>query len=177
MRFCSVCGGSLALEVPPGDDRPRSVCPDCATIHYVNPKIVVGSVCVEHDRVLLCRRAIEPRRGYWTIPAGYLELDESAEDGARREAFEEACARIEIEDLIAVYSVTRAKQIQLLYRARFGEPGYGVGEESLEVAMVGWDELPWNELAFPTVRLVLARARELKDLAGPLVPVRQTVPS
>ncbi|MEO1018364.1 MAG: NUDIX hydrolase [Pseudomonadota bacterium] len=176
MKFCSICGSAVDLRVPPGDDRERAVCAACETIHYVNPKIVVGSVCTYDDRVLLCRRAIEPRRGFWTIPAGYLELDESAEEGAAREALEEACARIEIEDLIAVYSVRRARQIQLLFRARLPQPNFGVGDESLEVELVAWDAIPWTDLAFPTVHLVLERARDLRHTAGPLVPVRQSVP-
>lgn len=176
MNFCSHCGNRVQRAVPSGDDRERAVCPACETIHYVNPKVVVGSVCIHDDRVLLCRRAIEPRRGFWTIPAGYLELDESAEEGAAREALEEACARIEIEDLIAVYSVRRARQIQLLFRAALPTPDFGVGEESLEVELVAWEAIPWPELAFPTVHLVLERAMALRGQRGPLVPVRQSVP-
>ena len=118
MRFCAACGAEVELKVPTGDDRERFVCPACGTIHYQNPKVVVGSVCTLGERLLLCRRAIEPRRGFWTIPAGYLELGETAEAGALREAWEEARARIELEGLLAVYSVERIGQVQLLYRAR-----------------------------------------------------------
>ena len=173
MRFCPACGaGALELGVPPGDDRERQVCAACGTVHYENPKVVVGSVCTSGDRLLICRRAIEPRSGYWTIPAGWLELGEAAEEGARREAWEEARARIEIEGLIAVYSVPRIAQVQLLYAARLLDPAaVEPGPESLEVRLVGWDAIPWDELAFPTVGWVLRRAMELRGRAGPHVTV------
>jgi ADP-ribose pyrophosphatase YjhB (NUDIX family) len=173
MRFCPACGaGALELRVPPGDDRERQVCAACGTVHYENPKVVVGSVCTSGDRLLICRRAIEPRSGYWTIPAGWLELGEAAQEGAKREAWEEARARIEIEGLIAVYSVPRIAQVQLLYAARLLDPAaVEPGPESLEVRLVGWDAIPWDELAFPTVGWVLRRAMELRGRAGPHVTV------
>jgi ADP-ribose pyrophosphatase YjhB (NUDIX family) len=171
MRFCAACGAEVELRVPAGDDRARSVCPACGTIHYVNPKIVVGSVCTIGERLLLCRRAIEPRRGFWTIPAGYLELGESAEAGALREAWEEARARIELEGLLAVYSVERIGQVQLLYKARLLHEDVAAGPESLEVQLVGWEEIPWEDLAFPTVRWILEHARGQLGQAGPLVTV------
>lgn len=170
MRFCPRCGGEVELRRPPGDERERHVCRVCGTVHYHNPKIVVGSVCTHGDRLLLCRRAIPPREGYWTIPAGYMELGETVEEGARREAWEEARARIELLDLLAVYSVRRIDQVQLLYRARLLEPDVSAGPESLEVRLVGWDGIPWGELAFPTVRWILERARAVRGLPGPLVP-------
>jgi ADP-ribose pyrophosphatase YjhB (NUDIX family) len=171
MRFCPSCGAEVEHKVPDGDDRPRHVCPACGTIHYHNPKIVVGSVCTLGERLLLCRRAIEPRKGFWTIPAGYLELGESAEAGALREAWEEARARIELEGLMAVYSVERIGQVQLLYRARLLHEDVAAGPESLEVLLATWDEIPWDELAFPTVRWILEHARSLRGHAGPLVAV------
>ena len=171
MRFCSCCGAEVELRRPEGDDRDRAICPACGTVHYQNPKIVVGSVCTFGDRLLLCRRAIEPRRGFWTIPAGYLELGESAEAGAMREAWEEARARIELEGLMAVYSVERIGQVQLLYRARLLQEDVAAGPESLEVRLVGWDEVPWDDLAFPTVGWVLQHARNLRGLVGPLITV------
>ena len=179
MRFCPSCGGDLELRQPPGEDRDRHVCAACGTVHYQNPKIVVGSVVrAAGDRIVICRRAIEPRAGVWTIPAGYLELGETAEEGARREAWEEARARIEIEGLIAVYSVPRIGQVQLLYRARLlDEAAVGPGPESLDVRLVGWDEIPWDELAFPTVHWVLRRARELRASAPPFAPVSNPVPA
>ena len=171
MRFCAACGAEVELRVPAGDDRERLVCPACGTVHYQNPKIVVGSVCTLGERLLLCRRAIEPRRGFWTIPAGYLELGETAEAGALREAWEEARARIELAGLLAVYSVERIGQVQLLYRARLLHADVAAGPESLEVRLLGWDEIPWGELAFPTVRWILEHARALRGQAGPLVTV------
>jgi ADP-ribose pyrophosphatase YjhB (NUDIX family) len=171
MRFCPSCGAALERRVPPGDDRERHVCPACGTVHYLNPKVVVGSVCVRGDRLLLCRRAIPPRRGYWTIPAGYLELGESAEAGALREAWEEARARIELEGLMAVYSVERIGQIQLLYRARLLHDDVAAGPESLEVRLLRWEEIPWPELAFPTVAWILEHAQQLRGRPGPLSTV------
>jgi ADP-ribose pyrophosphatase YjhB (NUDIX family) len=130
----------------------------------LNPKIVVGSVCTWEDRLLLCRRAIEPRVGFWTIPAGWLENGETAEEGAIREAREEACAEIAIEGLIAVYSIRRIQQVQILFRARLLSPDVAAGPESQEVRLVEWDEIPWDHLAFPTVDWVLRRARDLRGI-------------
>ena len=147
-------------QIPDGDNRERDVCADCGHIAYVNPKIVVGSVVVDTDgQVLLCRRAIEPRQGFWTLPAGYMELGETLEEGARREAFEEAQARIEIDGILGIFSISRIGQVQVMFRARFAPngdlPAFGVGEESLEVALFPWERIPWDELAFPTVRWAL----------------------
>jgi ADP-ribose pyrophosphatase YjhB (NUDIX family) len=171
MRFCSACGASLEWRVPDGDERDRRVCPACGTVHYENPKIVVGAVCTAGDRVLICRRAIEPRAGFWTIPAGYMELHETAEEGARREAWEEARARIELQGLIAVYSVPRISQVQLLYRARLLDEAVSPGPESMEVKLLAWTEIPWRELAFPTVEWVLRRASMLHGTHDPVVTV------
>ena len=142
-------------KVPAGDDRPRLVCDDCGFIAYENPKVVVGSVCLWQERVLLCRRAINPRRGFWTLPAGYLELHETTAEGARREAREEALAEIELEGVLAVYSIPRLSQVQVMYRARLVSPSIAAGPESEAVALFGWDEIPWSELAFPSVRWAL----------------------
>ncbi len=171
MRFCGACGGTLELQRPPGDDRDRHVCGTCGVVHYRNPKIVVGAVCTWADRLLLCRRAIEPRAGFWTIPAGFLELGETAEEGALREAWEEAGARIAIDGLLAVYSVPRVEQVQLLYRAKLLDPDIKAGAESLEVRLVEWSEIPWADLAFPTVHWVLRRSLELAGRSEPLVTV------
>jgi ADP-ribose pyrophosphatase YjhB (NUDIX family) len=171
MRYCSACGGTLEVQRPPGDDRDRHVCGACGIVHYRNPKIVVGAVCTWLDRLLLCRRAIEPRAGFWTIPAGFLELGETAEEGALREAREEAGARIAIDGLLAVYSVPRVEQVQLLYRAKLLDPDIAAGAESLEVRLVEWTDIPWADLAFPTVQWVLRRSLELAGRSGPLVTV------
>src|SRR3954451_23000808 len=148
--------------VPPGDDRERLTCPDCGFVAYENPKIVVGSVVSEGGRILLCRRAIEPRRGYWTLPAGYLELAETVEEGARREAWEEARARIAIEGVLAVYSIARIGQVQVIFRAGLAEPGFEAGPESLEVRLFDWDAIPWDQLAFPSVHWSLRQWRAMQ---------------
>lgn len=140
-------------------------------IDYKNPKVVVGSVCSWGDRLLLCRRSIEPRSGYWTIPAGYLELGETAEQGAMREAMEEANAQIEIDALLAVYSLARIGQVQLLYRARLLSDDVFAGPESADVALLTWDAIPWDDLAFPSVHWILRHAMSIKDQEGPHLPV------
>jgi ADP-ribose pyrophosphatase YjhB (NUDIX family) len=146
---------AFVQRIPDGEDRPRDVCDTCGFINYVNPKIVVGSVVTHGDRILFCRRAIEPRKGFWTLPAGFMEEAETAEEGAAREAMEEACAKIEIEGLLACYSVPRISQVQLMYRARLVDPAIAPGQESIEVALLTWEEIPWGELAFPSVKWAL----------------------
>lgn len=153
-------------RIPDGDSVERHVCAVCGNIHYVNPKIVVGSVCSWDGRILLCRRAIEPRRGFWTIPAGYLEEHETPEAGAAREAREEACAEIKIDTLLAVYSVPRISQVQLIYRASLATPDFAPGTESLETKLVAWEEIPWNELAFPSVHWALTHYRSVEGQAA-----------
>lgn len=155
--------GPTAVMVPEGDNRPRHVCLDCGFIHYRNPLVVVGSVCAWDDKLLLCRRAIEPRKGYWTIPAGYLELEEATHAGAVREAAEEANADIAIDRLLAVYNIPRISQVQVIYAARLNTPDVSAGEESLEVALMGWDEIPWSDLAFPSVHWALTHHREASE--------------
>jgi ADP-ribose pyrophosphatase YjhB (NUDIX family) len=142
---------AFSLKVPEGDNRSRRVCDSCGFVDYVNPRIVVGAVCTWEERVLLCRRAIEPRRGLWTVPAGFLEEGEAVEAGARREAWEEARAEIEIDGLLGVYSVPRISQVQMMFRARLVSPAVAAGEESLEVRLYEWSAIPWDILAFPTV--------------------------
>jgi ADP-ribose pyrophosphatase YjhB (NUDIX family) len=157
-------------QVPEGDDRERLTCADCGYIAYENPKVVVGSVVTAGDGcLLLCRRAIEPRRGYWTLPAGYLEMHETVEEGARREAWEEARARIALDAVLAVYSIARLGQVQVIFRAHLAEPGFGPGPESLDVRLFDWDELPWDELAFPSVRWALDAWRLGGCVPGPAV--------
>jgi ADP-ribose pyrophosphatase YjhB (NUDIX family) len=151
------------MRVPPGDDRERSECAHCGFIDYRNPRIVVGSVARFGERLLLCRRAIEPRKGFWTLPAGYLELGETAEDGALREAREEAGAELDIERLLAVYSVPRIGQVQLIYRARLVSPEIAPGVESLEARLFEWADIPWPDIAFPTVFWALRHFRESRE--------------
>jgi len=158
-------------QIPPGDDRARLVCGDCGFVNYENPKIVVGAVATWQsadgaEQVLLCRRAINPRRGFWTLPAGFLELGESTEQGARREAWEEARADLAIGQLLAIYAIPRLSQVQLIYRARLVTPSVAAGPESEAVGLFGWDEIPWQELAFPSVRWALAHHREAPAEGG-----------
>jgi ADP-ribose pyrophosphatase YjhB (NUDIX family) len=154
---------NFVRRIPDGEDRERLTCADCGFIAYENPKVVTGSVVEVDGRIMLCRRAIEPRRGFWTIPAGYMELGETVEEAARREATEEACAEIAIDGMLAVYSIARIGQVQVLFRARLATPGFAPGPESLEVKLFDWDDIPWDELAFPSVHWVLNAWRE----AGP----------
>jgi ADP-ribose pyrophosphatase YjhB (NUDIX family) len=145
----------FSIQTPVGEDRPRLVCDSCGYIAYVNPKVVVGSIVTYQDKFLICRRAIEPRRGFWTLPAGYLEEGETVEAGAVREAKEEACADIAIDGLFAVYSMPHLSQVQLMFRAQLISPDIAAGPESLEVKLVTWDDIPWAELAFPSVKWAL----------------------
>jgi ADP-ribose pyrophosphatase YjhB (NUDIX family) len=142
---------NFVRRTPEGEDRERLICGDCGYVAYENPKIVVGSVVSDGGRILLCRRAIEPRHGFWTLPAGYMELGETAEEGARREAWEEARARLELEGVLAIYSIARIGQVQIIYKAHLAEPGFAPGPESLDVRFFAWEEIPWDELAFPSV--------------------------
>src|SRR5437016_13091080 len=152
--------GPRVRGVPEGDSRERTSCAECGFVLYDNPKIVVGSVVRWGERILLCRRAINPRRGFWTLPAGYLELNESTTAGAEREAFEEAQARIQIEGLLAIYDIPRISQVQLIYRARLVDEAVAAGPESLEVRLFGWDEIPWDDRAFPSVPRALPHGKE-----------------
>lgn len=153
----------FSKQIPADDNRERLVCGDCGWIHYVNPKIVVGAVIAHQGDILLCRRAIEPRHGFWTIPAGYMEERETSDAGAMREAKEEACAAIAIDALLAVYNIPRISQVQLIYRATLANPAFAAGPESLEVRLFKWDDIPWNELAFPSVHWAL---RQYQDVIG-----------
>ncbi|SRR6056297_341520 len=153
---------SFSRQTPEEDDQQRLVCNHCGFVNYENPKIVVGSVATWEDQILLCKRAIEPRIGYWTLPAGYLEQHESPQCGARREAWEEARAQLEIDQLLATYAITRISQVQLIYRARLQTPEVAAGPESQEVGLFKWEEIPWDKLAFPSVLWSLKHFRDTK---------------
>ncbi len=153
-------------KVPDGDTHERDVCKTCGFVHYQNPKVVAGSVVHDAGRVLLCRRAIEPRTGFWTLPAGYMELGETTSDAARREAMEEACARIVIENVLAVYTIPRISQVQIMHVAHLAHPDVRPGPESLEVDWFDWQDIPWDELAFPSVRWALLHYDQVKDMAS-----------
>lgn len=161
MNYCSHCGSDqLAFDVPAGDNRPRFCCRDCHTIHYQNPKLVVGTLPLWQDQILLCRRAIEPRRGYWTLPAGFFENGEALADGALRETWEEAGADITIDELYTIFSIPHINQVHVFFRAHLKAPNFEPGEESLEVALFDADKIPWQELSFPVVRRTLERYLE-----------------
>ena len=155
VKFCSRCGTAMQAAIPPGEDRERPVCPSCSFVHYENPRIVAGCIVEEGDSILMCKRAIEPMRGRWTIPGGYLELDESTPEGAVRETLEEADARVDVVAPHAYLDVPNISQVYSIFRARFRKPGFGPGPESLEVRMVPADEIPWDELSFPVVHFAL----------------------
>lgn len=157
------------MRIPPGDSLERAVCDACGHIQYQNPKMVVGCLPVYGERILICKRAIEPRYGLWTLPAGFMENNESAAEGAAREAFEEANARVEIEDLYTVYSIPHISQVYLMFRARLLDLDFSPGTESLEVKLVTEDEIPWDELAFAMVKRTLQHFLEDRR-AGVFVP-------
>ena len=159
MKFCSECAHPVSLIVPNDDNRLRYVCEQCGVIHYQNPKMVIGSIPAwDHDgesRVLLCKRAIEPRLGYWTLPAGFMENDETTSEAARRETLEEAGARIELHDLFSLLNVPHVHQVHMFYRATLLDLNYEAGIESLEVKLFSEEEIPWEDIAFPTVAYTL----------------------
>ena len=155
MKFCSNCGGAVLSRVPPGDSLPRHVCDGCGSIHYVNPKLVLGAIPEWEGRLLLCRRAIEPRYGYWTLPAGFMENGETAAEAAARETMEEAGARVELLDAFSMISVPYVNQVHVFYRARLLDLDFKAGVESLEVALFEEAKVPWKDIAFRTVGLTL----------------------
>jgi len=157
MNYCSHCSARLDVLIPEGDDRPRHVCPDCGRIHYVNPKLVVGSIPEWEGRVLLCKRAIEPRLGKWTLPAGFLEAGETVEAGARRETLEEAQGRLDRVEPYALFDLSFVNQIYLMFRARLIDGRFGIGEESLAVELFEERDIPWHQLAFTVMEKTLRR--------------------
>lgn len=155
MKFCSACGAEVITQIPAGEDRERFVCPKCGTIHYQNPRMVVGCIIEEEGKILLCKRAIQPRYGFWTVPAGFLELGESTVQGAIRETFEEANARVAVIAPYAHFDIPYIGQAYIFYRARLLSADMGPGSESLEVKLVPPEEIPWDQLAFQVVRVAL----------------------
>jgi len=163
MKFCSECAHPVTVAIPEGDNRPRYVCTQCGTIHYQNPKMVIGSIPVWENggeqggelKVLLCKRAIEPRYGYWTLPAGFMENEETTGEAALRETEEEAGAKVELGNLFTLLNVAHVHQVHLFYLARLLDLDYAAGIESLDVQLFAEHEIPWDELAFPTIRTTL----------------------
>jgi ADP-ribose pyrophosphatase YjhB (NUDIX family) len=155
LNFCSNCGSSVEFKIPAGDHLPRHVCSSCGTVHYKNPLLVLGCVPEWHGKILLCRRAIEPRLGFWTVPAGFMENGETLQAAAARECYEEAVAKVDIGSLLAVVSVTGANQVHVMFRAKLLQPDFAPGPESLEVGLYEEAEIPWGELAFPSGEFTL----------------------
>ena len=160
LKFCSQCGESVEYKVPSGDNRLRFICVGCDIVHYQNPNVVVGTIPLYADqesgvRVLLCRRNIEPRHGFWTLPAGFLENDETSSEGAQRETIEESCANIDNLSIYRVFNVAHANQIHMFFRANMLNDSFSTTSESSEVRLFSFDEIPWGELAFPTVHKAL----------------------
>ena len=155
MSFCTACGHLTQDKVPLGDHQIRQVCVNCDTIHYVNPKVICGALVIWQDKVLLCRRAIEPRYGLWTLPAGYMELFETMEQGSARETREEAEAEVDIEHLYCMYNIPRIGQIYVLFKAQLIDGKFGAGEETIESKLFAEHEIPWEQLAFPSVERTL----------------------
>ena len=151
MKFCSSCGNTVILLIPEGDDRERHVCSSCEFIHFSNPRVIVGCLPVYQGKVLMCKRAIEPRKNYWTLPAGFMENGETTLQGAARETWEEACARVSNLDLYRVYNVPHINQVYMFYRCDVDDGEYGVGPESLETELYDEAEIPWDEIAFPVI--------------------------
>ena len=151
MKFCSQCGNPVTLRVPEGDNLPRYICDACQTIHYQNPNIVTGSIPVLGDKILLCRRAIEPRYGLWTLPAGFMENAETLEQAAMRESMEEARANVHLDQLYTVFSLPHVNQVYVMFRATLLDENFSAGPESLEVRLFSEDEIPWHELSFKTI--------------------------
>ena len=155
MNYCSACGSQVVRKIPPEDDRLRYVCESCDEVHYQNPKIVAGCIPVWEDKVLLCKRAIEPRYGYWTLPAGFMELGETSHAAALRETMEEANARVEIINLFAVFNLPHVNQVYLMFNSNLMDLNFSPGAESQQVALFSQDEIPWEQLSFPTIRYSL----------------------
>lgn len=170
MKYCSQCGDAVSHRVPEGDNRPRYVCGSCDTIHYQNPRVIAGCLPFHENRVLLCKRAIAPRDGYWTLPAGFMENGETTAEGALRETVEEANARAEIIDLYTVFSLPHISQVYMFYRARLLDLDFYPGEESLETEMFAEHEIPWDHLAFPVITETLKHFFD--DLTRDHFPVR-----
>lgn len=173
MKFCPDCGHATERAIPEGDDRERDVCPGCNAIHYANPKVIVGCLPVHEGRILMCKRAIEPRYGYWTLPAGFMENGETTAEGAARETWEEAAAVANGLVLYRVFDVPHINQVYVFYRCGIEDGNYGVGPESIDSRLLLPEEIPWDELAFPVVRELLVEF--LEDSRRDVFPVRHSV--
>jgi ADP-ribose pyrophosphatase YjhB (NUDIX family) len=151
LNYCPNCSAKVSLKIPEGDNRERYVCDSCNTIHYSNPNVVVGTLPAFEDKILLCKRAIEPRVGLWTVPAGFLENGESLLQGAWRETKEETQAEVDMKEILTIFNIPQINQIYVIYRANIEDNSFGPTSESLDVKLFSYDEVPWEELAFPFV--------------------------
>ena len=177
INFCSECGNSVEQKIPDGETLLRAVCSACQTIHYQNPKIVAGTIPEWEDKILLCRRAIEPRVGLWTFPAGFMELGESTEEAAIRETLEEAQADIRIHALLGIFSLPHVSQVYVVYRAHLQNLNFKPGAESLEVKLVSLQDIPWDKLAFPVIHECLTRyLNAIQTVIPPSSPLKNSRP-
>ncbi|MDE0746632.1 MAG: NUDIX hydrolase [Porticoccaceae bacterium] len=174
MNFCSNCSKAVIQKIPEGDNRLRHVCESCETIHYQNPRVITGILPIYKDQILLCKRSIEPRVGYWTLPAGYLENGESTLEGAMRECFEESLANVVNPNLYAIYDIPQIHQVYVFYRAELEKPIFGPTSESSEVALFDAADIPWNELAFPMVEATLDHYLEDRE-TGEFTVIREDI--
>ena len=163
MNFCTNCGKTVVLEIPAGDNRARHICKHCGKIHYENPRIVAGCVVTYQDSILLCKRAIEPRSGYWTVPAGFMENGETLPEAAARETLEEALAEVDIGVMSTVVDVIQARQVHIFFEGVIAEPIFGVGEETLETRLFKPEDIPWSDIAFPSVRMALEHHISIRE--------------
>lgn len=170
MNYCSECGEKVSKRIPEGDDRLRYVCDSCEAIHYHNPRMIVGTLPLWGDQVLLCRRAIEPRKGFWTVPAGFMENGETTLQGAQRETWEEARARVSGAVLYRLFDLPHISQVYIFYRAELVDGAYGIGPESLEAKLFSEQDIPWDEIAFPVVTKALKEY--FADRTTGIFPVR-----
>jgi ADP-ribose pyrophosphatase YjhB (NUDIX family) len=169
MKYCGECGHPVERKIPEGDNRSRDICTNCGFIHYTNPKIVAGTIPIWKNQVLLCRRAIEPRLGYWTLPAGFMENAESTAEAAIRETWEEALARVSIQNLYTVISVPHIDQVHIFFRAVMVNGEFGAGPESMETKLFSEADIPWDEISFPTVKQTLEQYfKDRREAAFPV---------
>ena len=172
MKFCSDCGETVEQRIPPGDNHKRYICSACGSIHYQNPKVIVGTLPVYQQQVLLCKRAIEPRKGFWTLPAGFMENKETTEQGALRESLEEAGASIVAPQFYRLFDLPHISQVYVFYRGELDAGQYQAGPESLDVKLFDEADIPWDELAFPVVKHLLKEYFE--DRKRDIYPVRSS---
>lgn len=176
IKFCSACGSEMVEKIPPDDDHVRAVCTSCRHVHYENPKLVVGCLALWEDKILMCKRNIEPRKGKWTLPAGYLENGESVQDGAVRETLEETRAKVRITGPYRMFNIVFVHQIYLMFLARLGAPDFGPTNESTEVRLFGIDEIPWDDIAFEVIRRTLEDYIRDKGNDAPMFCIKDLEP-